>query len=127
MLKIYILIALTLVINSVLKKFIRQKYNIYYGIVFPQRSFRYVNNTIKWVEISVFVLGVILFVLFLFFKNLILLYLLIAIFSVERILRAFFEYKYERDEKEYIITLVDFGIWSVFYAILLVTYVNSIN
>src|SRR4051812_46611896 len=127
MLKIYILIALTLVINSVLKKFIRQKYNIYYGIVFPPRSFRYVNNTIKWVELSVFVLGVILFVLFLFFKNVILLYLLIAIFSVERILRAFFEYKYERDEKEYIITLVDFGTWSVFYGILLVIYINSFN
>jgi 4-hydroxybenzoate polyprenyltransferase len=118
MYKFYIFIALLLVINSVLKKFLRQKYNI----IDPQRI-RYMSNTHKWVEIPLIVFAVILFVLLWFFENSALFYLLFAVGSVVYILRAFVEYKYEREEKKYIITLVDFGSWWVSVAILLVYFI----
>lgn len=122
MFKFYIFIALIVIFNSMLTKFIRQKYNI-----IDPRRIRYVNDTHKWVEISLVVLGVIVFVLFLFNLNLVWLSLFIAISIVGKIFRAIFEYKYEREEKEYIITLVDLGIWSVFFGTLLVYYINTIN
>ena len=77
MFKFYIFIALILVINSVLKKFIRQKYNI----IDPQRI-RYMSNTHKWVEISLIVLAIILFVLLWFIDDSALVYLLFAIVIV---------------------------------------------
>ena len=118
----YILIVLMLVINSVLNKFIRQKYNI----IDPQRI-RFVTNTHQWVEISLIVLGIILIVLFWYIGDSVLVYLLFAIFIVVDLHRAFVEYKYEREEKEYIITLVDFGIRSVFFGLLLVYYINTLH
>lgn len=122
MFKFYIFIAIIYVSNYLLTKFIRQKYNI-----IDPRRIRYVNDTHKWVEISLVVLAVIVFVLFLFNLNLVWLSLFIVISSVGKIIRAIFEYKYEREEKEFIITLVDLGIWSVFSGTLLVYYINTIN
>lgn len=122
MFKFYIFIALIVIFNSMLTKFIRQKYNI-----IDPRRIRYVNDTHKWVEISLVVLGVIVFVLFLFNLNLVWLSLFVTISIFGKISRAIFEYKYEREEKEFIITLVDLGIWSVFSGTLLVYYINTIN
>ncbi|WP_418895885.1 DUF4181 domain-containing protein [Sporosarcina cyprini] len=122
MLKINILLILTLVISSVFTKFIRNKYNI----IDPQRI-RYVSNTHQWVEIPLVVLGVIFIVLFWIFEISVLLYLAIAIFAVVPLFRSFVEYKYEREEKEYIITLIDFGIWSIFMGVLLVYYISILN
>lgn len=122
MFKFYIFIAIIYVSNYLLTKFIRQKYNI-----IDPRRIRYVNDTHKWVEISLVILAVIVFVLFLFKLNLVWLSLFVVISSVGKIFRAIFEYKYEREEKEYIITLVDLGIWSVFSGTLLVYYINTIN
>ena len=81
------------------------------------------SNTHKWVEIILIVLAVILFVLLWFIENSALVYLLTAIGSVVYIHRAFVEYKYEREEKKYIITLVDFGSWWVAISILLVYFI----
>ncbi|MHC8516627.1 DUF4181 domain-containing protein [Sporosarcina sp. ITBMC105] len=122
MFKFYIFIAIIYVSNYLLTKFIRQKYNI-----IDPRRIRYVNGTHKWVEISLVVLAVIVFVLFLFKLNLVWLTLFIAISIFGKIIRAIFEYKYEREEKEFIITLVDLGIWCVFSGTLLVYYINTIN
>ena len=115
MFKFYIFIALILVINSVLTKFLRKKYNI----IDPKRI-RYMSNTHKWVEIILIILFVISLAFLWFFEDLVLVYVLIAIGSVAYIFRAFVEYKYEQEEKEYIITLVDFGSLWVPFAILLV-------
>lgn len=118
MFKVYVFIALILVINPMLQKFIRQKYNI----VSTHRFFRYVNNTHKWLEILLIALFFIFFITFWFIDELVLVYLLIAIGSTVHLVRAFVEYKYEREKKEYIITLVDTGIWFVFFVIILVQY-----
>ena len=115
----YIFIALIMISNSVLTKFIRRKYNI----IDPKRI-RYMSNTHKWVEIPLVVLGVIFLVLFWIMENSVLLYLVIAVFVVVPMFRAFFEYKYERDEKEYMITLLNLGILSVYLGALLVYYLN---
>ncbi|GKV54337.1 hypothetical protein NCCP2222_02840 [Sporosarcina sp. NCCP-2222] len=122
MLKINILFILTLIISSMLTKFLRNKYNI----IDPQRI-RYVSNTHQWVEIPLVVLGVIFIFLFWFIEVPVLFYIAIAIFTVVSLFRAFVEYKYEREEKEYIITLLDFGIWSISMGVLLVYYISTLD
>ncbi|MBB4825767.1 hypothetical protein HNO89_003003 [Sporosarcina luteola] len=122
MLKINILLILTLVISSVLTKYIRNKYNI----IDPQRI-RYVSNTHQWVEIPLVVLGIIFIVLFWFIEGSVFYYFAIAIFAVVPLFRAFVEYKYEREEKEYIITLINFGLWSIGMGVLLLYYISTLN
>lgn len=120
---VYILIALfvlLMVINSVIKNFLRRKYNI----LIPRRLFSYVNNTHRVIEIMLIILGIILFILFMIKEDLIFFYLLMAFTVVLTILRAFIEYKYKREEREYMITLADAGTWTAIFIIVLLVNFN---
>ncbi|WP_366518597.1 DUF4181 domain-containing protein [uncultured Psychrobacillus sp.] len=106
-----------MVIYLVLRYFIRQKYNI----STHQRLF--VNTTQKWIEIILLVLSCILFVLFWIMEDWVFVYLIMAVLVVLLCLRAFVSYKYEREERQYMITLVDLGAYCIFFCILLVGYI----
>ncbi|MEK4523139.1 DUF4181 domain-containing protein [Psychrobacillus sp. FSL W7-1493] len=111
------LIFLLLVIYIVLRYSIRQKYNI----STHQRLF--VNTTQKWIEIILIVLGSVLFVLFLIMEDWVFVYLLMAVLVVLLCHRAFVSYKYEREERQYMITLVDLGTFCILFSIVIVGYI----
>lgn len=110
------LVFLLMVIYVLLQYFIRQKYNI----TTPLRFF--VNPTHKWIEIPLIVLGTVLFVLFWIMEDLVFIYLLMAVALVILCQRAFVSYKYEREERQYMITLVDLGTFCILFGLLLVNY-----
>ena len=111
------LVFLLMVISFVLQYFLRRKYNI----TTPLRFF--VNTIHKWIEIPLIVLGSVLFVLFWIMEDWVFVYLLMAVTLVILCHRAFVSYKYEREERQYMITLVDFGTFCIFFCILLVGYI----
>ncbi|WP_342567612.1 DUF4181 domain-containing protein [Psychrobacillus sp. FSL K6-4046] len=111
------LIFLLLVIYVLLQYFIRQKYNI----STPLRFF--VNTTHKWIEIILIVLGSVLFVLFWIMEDWVFVYLLMAVTLVILCHRAFVSYKYEREERQYMITLVDLGTFCILFSIVIVGYI----
>ncbi|MCM3356538.1 DUF4181 domain-containing protein [Psychrobacillus sp. MER TA 171] len=112
------LVFLLMVISFVLQYFLRRKYNI----TTPDRFFKFVNNTHKWIEIFLFVLVIIIIGLFWFVQHWVWVYLLITIGVVLLSLRAYVEYKYEREERQYIITLVNLVTSCVLFVLLLVNY-----
>ncbi|WP_342560313.1 DUF4181 domain-containing protein [Psychrobacillus sp. FSL W7-1457] len=112
------LVFLLMVISFVLQYFLRRKYNI----TTPDSFFKFVNNTHKWIEIFLFVLVIIIIGLFWFVQHWVWVYLLIAIGVVLLSLRAYVEYKYEREERQYIITLVNLVTSCILFGLLLVNY-----
>jgi ABC-type Fe3+ transport system permease subunit len=101
MVETVVFIIFIVAIKFLLTKFLRKKYNI---IIYPN-SDRYINNTHKLVERVLIIIAITLIILSYFFV-----YLIIGIAFIGIILllfQAYMEYKYEQEEKEYIITIVE--------------------
>ena len=101
MVETVVFIIFIVAIKFLLTKFHRKKYNI---IIYPN-SDRYINNTHKLVERVLISIAITLLILSYFFV-----YLIIGIAFIALILllfQAYMEYKYEQEEKEYILTILD--------------------
>lgn len=114
--KLFMLFVVMMITNSIIEKLIRAKCNIH----FPRRPFTYVNNTHQWLEFVSFAIAIVSLVLVFVLDKLLFLYSLIASTYFVFMLRVFVEYKYEREEREYIISLVNLVSFTVFIGILLV-------
>ena len=110
MLEIMIFIIIVIAIKFIVTKLLRKKFNI---ITYPN-SDRYINNTHKWGEGILRLLAITLFILSYFFEYLI--FGLVFILLLMLIFSAYMEYKHEREEREYIITIAE----TLMYLILII-------
>jgi hypothetical protein len=77
--------------------------------------YKYINKTHKWGERVLFLLFAITILIAYFGYYYVELYIFFVFFFVQSIFRAFMEWKYEREDKEYIISLIGAGASGVLF------------
>ncbi|SHF94436.1 DUF4181 domain-containing protein [Ornithinibacillus halophilus] len=100
---LYFIIAV-LILTSIINRYIQKKYNIIPDGV----AFRPVNNMHKWGERVILLVGLILAII-LYMISYVEYYIIFGYLLILLGFRAFMEYKYDREEKEYLLTTTSVG------------------
>ncbi|GGA92978.1 DUF4181 domain-containing protein [Ornithinibacillus halotolerans] len=100
MTEIIVFVIVVFALEFLFVKFIRKKFNI---TVYPN-SERYINQTHKQSERILLLIAVTLFILSYFFNYLIVGFAVTLLYAL--VYRAYMEFRFEREEREYVITIV---------------------
>ncbi|WP_047985448.1 DUF4181 domain-containing protein [Ornithinibacillus californiensis] len=121
MLEFILFLTTVLIIRFLLVKFLRKRYKI---IPYLEQN-RYINKTHEGLVYIIRIIAIVFLILSFFIQNLILIIGFAISLCVGVGFQAFMEYKYEREEKEYIITLIDILVYIVLISGVFLSYFNG--